>query len=132
MIQVPISIGELLDKLTILDIKMSRITCPDKLSNVALELALLSNIYEETVSTCFDPVRQELNSLRESLHSVNSKLWDIEDQVRECERQQDFGRDFVVAARNVYIYNDNRSDIKRKINTICGSKIIEEKSYASY
>ena len=98
----PVSAGELLDKITILRIKQERIT------------------------------NTRLYKLIDELHSINETLWDIEDDIRDCERQKDFGEVFVRLARNVYVTNDERARVKREINVMCGSKLIEEKSYASY
>ena len=122
----PVSAGELLDKITILRIKQERITLPEKWANITAELEILE--------ACAAPLlsNTRLYKLIDELHSINETLWDIEDDIRDCERQKDFGEVFVRLARNVYVTNDERARVKREINVMCGSKLIEEKSYASY
>ncbi|MCB9766499.1 MAG: hypothetical protein H6739_42385 [Alphaproteobacteria bacterium] len=127
MITVPLSPGELLDKITILEIKAERIQDPAKRRNVARELALLREVRAAHV-----PASAELAALVTELRGVNAQLWDIEDRIRACERQGDFGADFVQLARAVYRTNDARSAVKRRINTLLDSPIVEEKSYADY
>ena len=123
----PVSAGELIDKITILRVKASRIGDPAKEANVKAELALL----EETASQAL-PASRELEDLTDQLTEINAALWDIEDGKRDCERRQDFGPDFVALARRVYIDNDRRAAVKRQINTLVGSDIVEEKSYKPY
>lgn len=122
----PVSAGELLDKITILRIKQERITLPEKWANITAELEILE--------ACAAPLlsNTRLYKLIDELHSINETLWDIEDDIRDCERQKDFGEVFVRLARNVYVTNDERARVKREINVMCGSRLIEEKSYASY
>lgn len=131
-ISISTSVGELVDKLTILDIKLQNITDPDKLENISLEKKLLTDIFDHSMNSQFAHLYDDLLALRSSLYAVNSRLWDIENRIRECESNQDFSDKFVQLARSVYLENDARSNIKRTINTLCGSKIIEEKSYSSY
>ena len=123
----PISAGELIDKITILRVKATRIGDAAKEANVKAELALL----EETAARELPP-SPELEGLVAQLTEVNAALWDIEDGKRDCERRQDFGPDFVALARRVYIDNDRRAAVKRQINTLVGSELVEEKSYKPY
>jgi len=116
---VPISVGELIDKITILEIKEERITDESKRVNVQHELEALRSIEVPNVST----------DLVDELREVNRSLWDIEDAIREKERISEFDERFVELARSVYFTNDRRSRIKRSINEISGSNLIEEKSY---
>jgi hypothetical protein len=123
----PVSLGELLDKLTILEIKLERITDPDKLANIAKERDALADVCARDVEPS-----QDLDHLVEELQTVNETLWDVEDALRDLERAQDFGEAFVTLARAVYHTNDRRAALKREINTRFGSGLVEEKSYASY
>jgi hypothetical protein len=123
----PVSAGELIDKITILRVKALRIGDPVKEANVQTELALL----EETAAREL-PHSPELEDLVTQLTEINAALWDIEDGKRDCERRQDFGPAFVALARRVYIDNDRRAAVKRQINTLVGSDIVEEKSYKPY
>jgi hypothetical protein len=120
VLTIPASIGETLDKISILSIKSDRITDGRKLSNVHTELAQL-------VSAACDHRYPELEA---ELRSVNEALWDIEDRIRVKERLQEFDDEFVQLARSVYVTNDKRAEIKRRINELSGSALIEEKSYA--
>jgi len=127
MIQIPVSPGELIDKITILKLKKKFIKDQVQLKNVTIELAFL-----EPLLTKYKLNTLETNSLFEELYKINNNLWKIEDEIREKERDSDFGIDFVELARSVYFTNDKRSNIKKKINLLSGSKIIEEKSYEDY
>jgi hypothetical protein len=126
-IRVPISPGELIDKITILQIKSERITDPQKVANVRNELALLEATWRESPFSTSD-VDAEWASLRR----INEKLWDVEDLLRDKERNRTFDQEFIDLARAVYFTNDERAAVKREINTKLGSKIVEEKSYAKY
>lgn len=126
-ITIEVAPGELLDKLTILDIKSERISDPAKLANVRIELATLTASRERAI-----PESVELVELWRQLKEVNLALWDIEDEIRLCERDRDFGPRFIELARSVYRHNDRRAAIKRQINELLGSKLIEEKDYAQY
>jgi Family of unknown function (DUF6165) len=125
-IEVPIATGELIDKITILEIKVERITDPTKIANVGVELALLCQRRDATLAP-----HAGLDLLVARLKAVNERLWDLEDQIRDCDRRQDFGPGFVTVARSIYRANDERAALKREINLATGSKLIEEKSYAS-
>jgi hypothetical protein len=124
-IEVPIATAELIDKITILEIKVARFTDPAKTANVRAELALLCQRRDAALPS--DPV---LDLLAARLKAVNERIWDLEDEIRECERRQDFGPAFVTLARSIYRTNDERAAVKREINLATGSKLIEEKSYA--
>jgi hypothetical protein len=124
---VPVSPGELLDKITILRIKAARMTDPAKVANVRLELELLERTWKE--SGCAD---HDVAADERALQAVNEKLWEIEDDIREKERAKAFDAKFVELARAVYFSNDERAAIKRRVNVALGSRIVEEKSYKPY
>jgi hypothetical protein len=126
-IQVPISPGELLDKITILRIKVVRMQDAAKLANVKLELSLLEQTWRD--AGCATPA---LAQEERQLHDVNERLWDIEDRIRDKESKQSFDRDFIELARAVYVCNDERAAIKKRINQQLGSRLVEEKSYKQY
>jgi hypothetical protein len=126
-IHVPVSPGEVLDKITILRIKAARITEPAKLANVRRELEMLERTWGESTYGRHDVAHEET-----ALQAVNERLWDIEDRIRDKERQQAFDAEFVALARSVYIENDTRAAIKKRVNVALGSAIVEEKSYAAY
>lgn len=127
VILVPTSAGELIDKLTILEIKSERMTDPAKLANVRTEMDLLLKTLRTEV-----PDSPRLQALQAELKRVNLALWDIEDDIRDCERQKDFGPRFIELARAVYVTNDQRAAFKKDINLLLGSQIVEEKSYQAY
>lgn len=124
-----IACGELLDKITILQIKTERIKDPEKLKNIQTELESLLDTYEHSLSK---EMRDELEELVTELKKINETLWDIEDNIRDKERAQEFDTRFVELARSVYFTNDERCAVKRKINMKLGSRIVEEKSYKNY
>jgi len=124
---VPLSPGELLDKITILRIKVARIQDAAKLANVKRELSLLEKTWKESGAAAHDVALVE-----RALENVNERLWDIEDRIREKEARQTFDRDFIELARAVYICNDERAAIKKRINLQLGSSLVEEKSYKQY
>ena len=126
--KVEVSNGELLDKLTILELKLTNITNVQKLSNIQKEHDELSPLADQL----FDSYGEELKNLYKKLTEINSELWTIEDDIRECERNKDFGSDFVSLARGVYFTNDKRSDVKKAINLLTDSGFVEEKSYEDY
>jgi len=124
---VHVSPGELLDKITILRIKVARIQDAAKLANVKLELSLL----DETWRAC-GGAQHDVAPDERALQNVNERLWDIEDRLRDKEARQTFDRDFIELARAVYICNDERAAIKKRINLQLGSRLVEEKSYKQY
>jgi hypothetical protein len=126
-IHVPISPGELIDKITILAIKSDRMTDAQKVANVRIELDLLQSTWKGSPHAATD-IQKEWNDLRR----INEALWDIEDKIRDKERGGQFDREFIELARAVYVTNDERAAVKRIINTKLGSRIVEEKSYAKY
>jgi Family of unknown function (DUF6165) len=125
-ILVPISVGELMDKITILEIKSERIKNPSQLENVLRELGALRAIRLDGAD------RAKLDKLRAELKQVNATLWDVEDAIRECDARDDFGSSFIELARTVYRLNDERARLKKAISLASGSRIIEEKSYKSF
>ena len=125
-ILVPISPGELLDKITILRIKSARMSDATKVANVRLELSLLEKTWREAVGST------DVSAEERGLQAVNERLWVIEDDIRDKERAQAFDARFIELARAVYIENDERAAIKKRINVKLGSRIVEEKSYKPY
>lgn len=128
MIEIPVSYGELVDKLTILTIKLFHVAKSQQ-DNVQKEMGLLSTKYTQLYNTVADSGK--LHELHRKLENVNRHLWDVEDQLRDFEAHNDFGPSFVEAARSVYRLNDQRAAIKREINVVCGSQIVEEKNYGT-
>jgi len=126
-LEVPIGPGELVDKITILEIKASHLSSPQKLANVRAELKALATARDAVV-----PASPALHELTAALKGVNAALWRIEDEIRDCERAGDFGATFIALARSVYRTNDERAAIKRRINQLLDAEIVEEKSYAAY
>jgi len=126
-IKVPLSPGELLDKITILRIKSQRMSDPVKVANVRVELRLLEQTWGESAYSKTD-IEADISALMR----VNERLWVIEDDIRDKERAQAFDAEFIRLARAVYVENDERAAIKRRINTTLGSALIEEKSYRDY
>ena len=131
MILAPVSVGEIFDKLSILQIKEKKISDPIKLSNVKVEIKELNksiidlDIYEKSS-------QEVLDALKTELYETNFKLWDIEDALRKLESQKKFEREFISLARQVYITNDKRAEIKKEINRLTDSDIVEEKHYSEY
>lgn len=129
LIQAPISLGELIDKITILEIKAVNIGDEAKLKNVTHELTIL----DEKVSSLLDAAGQaKLVPLKQALKDINQELWTIEDDIRDCELAKDFSDTFIQLARAVYVTNDKRAAVKKDINLAFGSELIEEKSYKKY
>jgi hypothetical protein len=126
-IQVPVSPGELLDKITILRIKSARMHDAAKLANVRHELALLETTWRSAVAA-----PESVRTDEQALEAVNQRLWVIEDDIRACEAARDFGQRFIELARSVYLENDARAAIKKRVNLALGSTIVEEKSYQPY
>jgi hypothetical protein len=127
IIQVPVSPGEVLDKITILEIKAERIKDADKVANVKRELELLSASWLEAVEQD-DSVRR----IHAELKTINEALWEIEDDIRDKERAREFDQVFIDLARSVYVTNDQRANAKKELNIYLGSEIVEEKSYQDY
>ncbi len=126
-LQVPVSVGEVLDKITILQIKLAHISDAAKRANIHNELdALLPLVAGDAFTT------DQMQALMAELKSVNEALWDIEDDIREKEAAKSFDAEFIRLARAVYITNDKRAEIKKQINLATGSALVEEKSYESY
>ncbi len=126
-IKIELSVGELLDKITILQIKTERIDDASKLVNVNKELKVLLSLWADSPYS-----QHNLDTETIELKTINEELWEIEDKLRDKEREQVFDQGFIDLARAVYFTNDNRADIKRKINSKTGSELIEEKSYSDY
>jgi transcriptional regulator of nitric oxide reductase len=126
-IKVPVSPGEVLDKITILEIKSERMSDPEKVTNVRVELALLQETWKEFIRD--DEV---IRGLHAQLKEVNEALWEIEDDIRDKERAKEFDERFIELARAVYVTNDRRSKVKKELNLHLGSEIVEEKSYQDY
>ena len=126
-ILVEISVGELLDKISILKIKKEKIKDPEKLKFIDDEYKVLKNQLDNNIKS-----DKKLDDLFESLKQINSKLWVIEDEKRMCEKKSDFGEQFVKLSRDIHFLNDNRAKIKLEINTYTGSKIKEIKEYTNY
>ena len=127
-IEIPISTGELLDKLSILEIKKDKVKDLTKLKNIKHEYDLLSNLS----LSLKEKDEKSFNSLYGEILNVNKKLWDIEDRIRILEAEQRFDEEFISVARSVYFINDDRFDIKKKINETFGSDVAEEKEYIEY
>jgi hypothetical protein len=126
-VETPISVGELIDKITILEIKVERFTDVAKTKNAQAELTALCASRDRAI-----PQSSGLDALTAQLKAVNERIWELEDTIREHERLADFGPEFVVTARKIYRTNDERAAVKRQINITLGSDLIEEKSYAPY
>jgi hypothetical protein len=124
---IPISPGELLDKITILEIKSERIESAEKKANVNNELSMLNKVWDEAVTA-----DDEISALRIEMKKINETLWVIEDDVRDEERDRRFEARFIELARSVYVTNDQRADVKKRINLYLKSDIVEEKSYQDY
>ena len=126
-LSVPVSYGELIDKITILELKSEHIRDAAKLANVRAELDLLNRTWAQSAAA-----RIDISAQRQALYEVNAALWDIEDRIRLKEKAKAFDAEFVELARSVYIRNDERAAVKRAINEALGSTLVEEKSYADY
>ena len=126
-IKVPVSPGEVLDKITILEIKSERMSDPEKVANVRAELALLQETWDGNIRDS-----DVIQGLHAKLKEINEALWEIEDDIRDKERAKEFDERFIELARAVYVTNDQRSQVKKELNLHLGSEIIEEKSYQDY
>lgn len=127
LIETPVAAGELLDKMSILEIKSEKIKDAEKLKNISVELDMLKKVKADKLGETAE-LTQQYNALK----AINEALWVIEDDIRECERQKQFDEKFIQLARDVYFTNDKRCEIKREINVLVGSQLIEEKSYQPY
>ena len=127
LVSTPMSVGELLDKLTILEIKSEKIKDAGKLKNINYELKLLRQTWLETGLS-----HAKTEALKDDLKTVNLKLWKIEDDIRIKEKNRQFDDEFIQLARSVYYQNDDRAQVKKAINILTGSDLVEEKSYQSY
>jgi len=128
-IEAPVSLGELVDKISILEIKQVKIQAADKRRNVDRELEVLSEKLNASLSK---EDKERLTPLKSQLKGINETLWRIEDEIRDCERAQCFDQTFIELARSVYITNDRRAAVKKTINLKFGSELVEEKSYRDY
>ena len=127
LLSIPVSVGEIMDKITILEIKAERILDAEKLANVTAELDTLRTLVtHDALNTA------SIKALVAELKDINEALWDIEDDIREREYAKDFGEAFIALARAVYVTNDKRAEVKKQINLATGSTLIEEKSYEDY
>ena len=126
-ILVEVSVGELLDKISILEIKQEKIKDPEKLKFINDEHSILKDQLDKNVTS-----DEKLNTLFQSLKDINAKLWVIEDDKRQCEKEKDFTEKFIKLSRDVHFLNDNRAKIKLEMNNLTGSKIKEIKEYTSY
>jgi hypothetical protein len=126
-VETPVAIGELIDRITILEIKVERFTDAAKIKNAQAELSMLRARRDQAI-----PQSPRLDALTAQLRAINQRLWDQEDSIRDCERRADFGPAFVAVARGIYRTNDERAAVKRQISVGFGSDLIEEKSYAPY
>ncbi len=126
-ILVPTSPGELIDKLTILRLKSEKIGDPAKLNHVRHELSVLQTVADDAI-----PHSGELETLWGQLYEINADLWAIEDDIRACDARGEFGTAFVALARAVYVTNDKRAEVKKRINLLLGSDLVEEKSYEDH
>ena len=126
---IPVSTGELVDKITILEIKKRKIKQAEALKNVSTELQLLQDIFNSLAQNFTKDENAKNDEIKRDLEKINLQLWDIEDALRSHEAKQYFGPEFIRLARSVYSLNDQRAKLKRSINILCNSSLIEEKSY---
>ena len=126
-VNIPVSLGELLDKISILEIKNQKILSESKLKNIKKELTGLRNVLDE-----LNIKLSETDDLYKDLYKINLTLWEIEDSIRVLEKNEDFGEQFIELARSVYITNDKRFKVKNEINKLFNSEFVEEKSYEDY
>ncbi len=126
---IPVSTGELVDKITILEIKKRKIKQPEALENVSTELKLLQDILNSMTQSFSKEENEKNNEIKQDLEKINLQLWEVEDALRSHESKRYFGPEFIKLARSVYILNDQRAQLKRSINILCNSSLVEEKSY---
>ncbi len=127
LLNTPVSYGEVLDKITILEIKTQNIIDADKLANIMTELNLLNENWDKNVTKS-----SQLTALKAELKVINQDLWNIEDAIRLKEGKKQFDQEFIALARSVYVTNDKRAEVKKKVNLLLGSGLVEEKSYQDY
>lgn len=132
MIEIPVSFGELVDKLTILELKFNYIKDKVKSIHIKHELQLLKKLYKKYYDTVDLPIKTTIHDLKDKLYKINSDIWKLEDNIRNKEKLQEFDDDFISYARSIYKVNDKRALLKRKLNNLVNSEIIEEKSYQEY
>tara|TARA_R110000744_G_scaffold367622_1_gene477177 strand:+ start:351 stop:749 length:399 start_codon:yes stop_codon:yes gene_type:complete len=132
MIEIPVSFGELVDKLTILELKFHYIKDKVKSIHIKHELQLLKKLYKKYYDTGDLPIKTTIHDLKDKLYKINSDIWKLEDNIRNKEKLQEFDDDFISYARSIYKVNDKRALLKRKLNNLVNSEIIEEKSYQEY
>lgn len=130
-VSVPVSVGELIDKITILEIKLEHISDPEKLKNIGAELQLLRAVRWD-LGVDSGPAADQIARSERNLKAVNQQIWDAEDEIRGLDRVKDFGEAFVAVARSIYRLNDARAAAKKDINLASGSAIVEEKGYEPY
>ena len=126
---IPVSTGELVDKITILEIKKRKINQPEALKNVSTELELLQDVLNSLAQNFSKEENDKNNEIKQDLEKINLQLWEVEDALRSHESKKYFGPEFIKLARSVYILNDQRAQLKRSINILCNSSLVEEKSY---
>ena len=126
-VEIAVSYGELFDKISILEIKQSRVVNADQRINIENELNVLNRVRATIVPSNF-----KIDDLIRGLTDVNERLWDVEDKLRDCERRQDFSATFIELSRSVYRLNDRRAELKRELNSRLGSELVEEKIYNEY
>jgi hypothetical protein len=133
MIKIPVSFGELVDKLTILELKVHYSKNEIKLTHIKHELQLLQKLYTNSYTKTDDlPIKNHIHDLKCKLYQVNSDIWNLEDNIRNKEKLQEFDDEFISYARSIYKVNDKRAQLKRKLNKLVNSEIIEEKFYQKY
>ena len=132
MIKIPVSFGELVDKLTILELKVLYIKDNSKSAHVEHELKLLKKLYKESYDKGDLPIKNHIHKLKGKLYKINSDIWKLEDNIRKKEKLQEFDGHFIFYARNIYKVNDKRAHLKRQLNNLVNSEIIEEKFYQEY
>ena len=132
MISIPVAVGEVADKITILELKLRFIKDKEKTNNIKKELMLLKEIYDKCVESHNNSTQNRIRALQYNLSEINQQIWKIEDAIRFEEKKESFDVNFVQLARSIYRNNDRRAKLKRQINLLTNSEIIEEKSYEEY
>ena len=132
MVTIPVSFGELVDKITILELKLQHIKESSKVINIKRELSLLNDSYHSYCQSYSTTITHQIYSIRYNLVEVNRRIWSTEDDIRKKEKLKEFDKKFIQLARSIYINNDKRAKLKRWLNEIVNSEIQEEKSYEKY